>query len=161
MLKEGIWYAFWLLPKVPFTWPGDGEVDICEAWDGIKENGTCFHWGHYNGQDWNKHRVLKLPISGSEHRYGFAWDCKEEKMIWFTDDRPTMKASIPKGVRDLKEFQILLNVAMGGNVLNGSTPIVPSTSDMVVKDLRMYKELPGGWNSFSDLWNNAREGNTM
>jgi beta-glucanase (GH16 family) len=25
---EGVWPAFWMLPKEPFSWPTDGEVDI-------------------------------------------------------------------------------------------------------------------------------------
>lgn len=82
-------------------------------------------------------------------------------MIWFTDGRPTMKAFIPEGIRDLKEFQILLNVAMGGNVMNGSVPNMPSSSDMVVTDLKMYREIPGGRNHFSSFWKSAKEGNTM
>jgi beta-glucanase (GH16 family) len=161
---EGVWFAFWLLPKQPFTWPGDGEVDICEAWDGIKENGTCLHWGHFNGQDWKKHRVLKVPVktkTSPEYRYGFAWNCASKKLLWLTDGQPTMKASIPEGIRSMKDFQIIINVAMGGNVMQGSIPQVPSTHDMVISDLKLYKTVPGGWNGFPKMWNSAREGNTM
>lgn len=128
------------------------------------ENGTCLHWGHYNGQDWNKHRVLHKPLEPDPtygHRFGFAWDCHTKKLLWFTDGKPTMKATIPHGTRSMKEFQILLNVAMGGNVMNGSTPIVPSTHDMIVSDLKMYREVPGGWDGFASKWNSAEEGNTM
>jgi beta-glucanase (GH16 family) len=157
---EGVWFAFWLLPKAPFTWPGDGEIDICEGWDGISESGACLHWGHFNGEDWDKHRVQKRTFSGDCHHYGFAWDCKEKKLLWFTDGRPTMKAAIPKGIRDMKEFQILLNVAQGGNVMQ-SAPDMPSSSEMIVTDLKMYKEIPGGWKHFKSLYKSAKEGATM
>lgn len=158
---KGIWSAFWLLPKKPFTWPYCGEVDIHECWNGLKENGTCLHWGHFNGQDWDKHRVLKKPVSTGRYSYGFAWNYKEKKLLWFLDGKPTMKAAIPKLTRSLTEFQIVLNVAMGGNVMNGSVPSMPSSHDMIISDLAMYREPPCGWSEFNSTWEIAKEGNTM
>lgn len=159
--SKGIWTAFWLLPKKPFAWPYCGEIDIHESWNGLKENGNCLHWGYFNGQDWNKHRVLKKSVSSGIHSYGFSWNCKEKKLLWFFDGKPTMKAEIPKGTRDMKEFQILLNTAMGGNVMNGSKPQVPSSYDFIISNLTMYKEPPCGWSEFDEMWKKAKEGETM
>jgi hypothetical protein len=139
-------------------------VDVCEAWNGKEENGTCLHWGHYNGQDWDKHRVLITPLTPNRntgHRFGFAWDCNSKKLLWLTNGKPTMKATIPPGIRSMKDFQILLNIAMGGNVMGGARPEIPSTHDMTVSDLKMYKTVPGGWNKFAAMWATAKEGNAM
>lgn len=53
---KGIWPAFWLLPCDPFKWPEDGEVDIMESWNGLKDNHTCLHRGSYEPSDLGKHR---------------------------------------------------------------------------------------------------------
>ncbi|KAK3080475.1 hypothetical protein LTS18_001014, partial [Coniosporium uncinatum] len=55
-IAEGIWPAFWLLPYDPFKWPEDGEIDVMESWNGDRINHSCLHWGHFNGEDWDKHR---------------------------------------------------------------------------------------------------------
>ncbi|UZJ56767.1 hypothetical protein CBS101457_006087 [Exobasidium rhododendri] len=72
-----------------------------------------------------------------------------------------MRAIIPDGIRSIKDFQVLLNVAMGGNVMNGARPKIPSTHDMVISDLKMYREVPGGWSHFESLWAVAKDGDTM
>ncbi|PNS14760.1 hypothetical protein CAC42_1989 [Sphaceloma murrayae] len=169
-VAKGIWPAFWLLPKDPFTWPTDGEVDIFEAWDGSSVNHSCLHWGHFNGDDWDKHRVqeteLGSKIRPSGHpdegvRFDLAWDESEDsnegRIIWYVDGRPVMKASKPKGTRSLKDYRILINVAMGGNVCKGRLPD-DGRYEMVVRDLAMWEEPEGGWARFDKDWKEAKEG---
>lgn len=154
-LAEGIWPAFWLLPVHNLNWPVDGEVDICETWNGQHENGACLHWGHFTPEDSAKHRVLKLPVPAmdQEHSYGFAWHGR--RLVWFIDGYPTMRAVLPDTCRDIREFNIILNVAMGGNVMGGIKPD-PGCYDMVIRNLAIW-DAPG----FDGAWDVAREGNSM
>ncbi|GME51204.1 glycoside hydrolase family 16 protein [Neofusicoccum parvum] len=164
----GIWPAFWLLPREPFTWPGDGEVDIFEAWNGARVNHACLHWGHFNGPDHDKHRVVETPIPELDHPegrwYGFAWDQPPHgqggRMVWYVDGRPVMKADIPQGTRRLSDFQIIINIAMGGNVNGGVLP-ANGYYDMVIHSLKLQDEPTGGWGAFERDWATAPQGHTM
>jgi beta-glucanase (GH16 family) len=166
---KGIWPAFWLLPADPFTWPGDGEIDIFEAWDAGLVNHSCLHWGHYNGEDWNKHRVIETPLPelrDRPHTFGLAWS--EEggipgwrgRLMWYVDGRPVMKAQIPPGMRRMEDFRVLLNVAMGGKVNGGKLPD-NGVYDFVVRELKMCDDPPGGWGVFEGGWGSVPEGKTM
>jgi beta-glucanase (GH16 family) len=160
----GIWPAFWLLPTEPFEWPGDGEIDILETWNGRRVNGTCLHWGKYDGPDHDKHRVWSLEIDDMDraegHEYGLAWDQSARKLVWYIDGKPEMKAKIPSGMRKLGEFQVMLNIAMGGNVQAGQRPH-DGEYELVVHDLEIRSAPPGGWPAFDADWKRSRDGNTM
>lgn len=164
---DGVWPAFWLLPKEPFTWPDDGEIDISETWNGDHENKSCLHWGHHHEPQ--KHRVLKTKIhdmSARPVRYDFAWDQPGGKpghgrLMWYIDGKPVMKMTM-EGKRPIKDFTILLNIAMGGNVCGGKVP-ADGQYDMVVHDLHMADDLAfGGWARFEADWGNQNTpmGNT-
>ncbi|KAF2871696.1 concanavalin A-like lectin/glucanase domain-containing protein [Massariosphaeria phaeospora] len=166
---EGIWPAYWMLPKDPFQWPGDGEVDIFESWNGDCINHSCLHWGHYNGEDHNKHQVVTNHLHDMMHQphtFGFAWTEEEGipgwrgRMLWYIDGRPVMKANIPAGTRRLEEFRILINVAMGGTVCAGMLPR-EGYYDLVVSDLKMCEEPTGGWGEFEKAWGSTPEGKPM
>jgi beta-glucanase (GH16 family) len=166
-VAKGIWPAFWLLPKDPFTWPYDGEMDICETWNGDKTNHTCMHWGHFNGEDHDKHRVVETPIPSIDSKQGvrfdFAWDEDEQgqgKLVWYIDGRPVMKANKPQGTRPMKDFRILINVAVGGNVCQGVMP-EDGTYEFVIRELAMWDAPPGGWDRFAHDWKNTKEGHGM
>jgi beta-glucanase (GH16 family) len=160
---KGIWPAFWLLPAEPFNWPVDGEIDIMEAWNGDKTNHCCLHWGHFAGEDMAKHRVCETEISGitKPHVYGFAWDQPEHgdggRLIWYIDGRPVMKGTRPNGTRRMEDFQVILNVAIGGNVCNGAVP-KDGVYDMTVHELKMCDSPNGGWEGFERDWPRTREG---
>lgn len=149
----GIWPAFWLLPQEPFSWPADGEIDIAETWNGDCENRSCFHWG--DDHEPQKHCVLgtKIPdLPSRPVRYDFAWDQtgqqQQGKMVWYIDGRPVMKATTVEGMRPLREFTILLNVAVGGSVCGGKTP-AHGYYDMIVHSLFLASEPDyGGWDRF-------------
>jgi hypothetical protein len=169
-VAEGIWPAYWLLPKDPFQWPNDGEVDIFESWNGDCVNHSCLHWGHYNGEDWNKHRVAETHLHDmprQPHTFGFAWTEEEGipewrgRMIWYIDGRPVMKGNIPLGTRRMEDYRLLINIAMGGNVCQEKLP-KDGYYDMVVSDIKMCEEPPqGGWQGFEQAWSTTPEGKTM
>lgn len=165
----GIWPAYWMLPCEPFNWPGDGEVDIMENWNDEKTNHSCLHWGHYNGEDSQKHRVIQTPLpdlTTRPHTYGFAWIEEEGipnwrgRMIWYIDGRPVMKGSIPAGSRRMEDYRLLINIAMGGTCNKGKLPN-DGYYDLVVSDLKMCEEPVGGWQTFEQAWNATPEGKVM
>ncbi|CAD6439313.1 1c50dce4-1dfc-4a5d-ab91-b96eb68e1eb7 [Sclerotinia trifoliorum] len=164
---SGVWPAFWLLPREPFTWPNDGEIDIMETWNGDAVNHTCLHWGHFNGEDWNKHRVVETPVHNmhsSQHTYEFAWNQPENgiggKMVWYIDGKVVMKAHVPEGTRRLNDFQVIINVAMGGNVCQGKTP-EDGYYDLRIHGLKMCDEPTGGWEKFEHDFHHGPEGHAM
>jgi hypothetical protein len=168
-VAEGIWPAYWLLPKDPFEWPIDGEVDIFESWNGDCVNHSCLHWGHYNGEDWDKHRVAETHLHDmprQPHTFGFAWTEEDGipnwrgRMIWYIDGRPVMKGNIPLGTRRMEEFRLMINIAMGGNVCQGKLP-KDGYYDLVVSDIKMCEEPQGGWQQFEHAWSSTAEGKTM
>ena len=166
-VARGIWPAFWLLPTDPFVWPTDGEVDIFEAWDGDAINHSCLHWGFFDGNDWDKHRVIESEISriGREgHFFEFAWtedeSSGEGRLVWYIDGRPVMRARKPAGTRRLSDFRILINIAVGGNVCKGHMP-GDGVYEMRVGELAMWDAPPRGWEGFEADWKAAREGHPM
>ncbi|KAF2149456.1 glycoside hydrolase family 16 protein [Myriangium duriaei CBS 260.36] len=193
-IARGVWPAFWLLPADPFSWPGDGEVDIFEAWDGSAMNHSCLHWGYFNGEDWDKHRVIETDLgsrilgrgverdgvktqvggmrwqeklggregmgTGAGVSFEFAWDDREGKegrFVWYIDGRAVMKARKPAGTRRMREWRILINIAMGGNVCKGRLP-EDGVYEMVVRDLTMSEGRDGGWEGFESDFREAKEG---
>lgn len=167
---SGVWPAFWMLPKEPFNWPTDGEVDICESWNGDLVNHSSLHWGQFNTQDANKHRTIASATPGMArpdgNMYGFAWDQQEDKngspgrLVWYFDGKPVMKADIPAGTRKMSDFTILINIAMGGNVTQNAAP-VDGVYELVVHSLEMHDAPPGGWSQFEHDYKTAAEGHTM
>ena len=164
----GIWPAIWLLPSEPFQWPNEAEIDILETWNADGVNHTCLHWGHFNGDDWNKHRVLETRLHDMARRpvrYEFAWEQAESagrnegggRAVWSIDGRAVMKADIPHGARRISDWQVIINVAMGGNVCQGKTP-ADGTYDLVVHELKMMEQPSGGWGQFEADWQHAPEG---
>jgi hypothetical protein len=125
------------------------------------------HWGHYNGADWDKHRVVETPIPDMgrrAHTFELAWDQPGNgeggRLVWYIDGRPVMKAGIPRGTRRISDWRVILNVAMGGNVCGGRLP-GEGWYDFVVHELRMSAEPAGGWGRFAEDFERTREGKTM
>ncbi|KAG9244095.1 glycoside hydrolase family 16 protein [Calycina marina] len=166
--NSGIWPAIWLLPNEPFQWPNEAEIDILETWNADCVNHSCLHWGHFNGEDWNKHRAIETNIEGMAGRpvrYEFVWEQDEStgrndgggKAVWYIDGRLVMKAAIPQGARRISDWQIIINVAMGGNVCQGKTP-ADGYYDLVVHELRLLDIPTTGWSRFEADFETGPEG---
>lgn len=164
----GVWPAMWLLPSEPFEWPYEGEIDIFEAWNSDPTNHACLHWGHFNGQDSDKHRVVETPIPGLQNPRGMQFDLvwqqpadgKGGKLVWYIDGKPVMKATIPSGTRRISDWRVVMNVAMGGNVCQGVIP-ADGYYDLIIHSLQMTDGPPQGWKKFEDHWRSTKEGHTM
>jgi hypothetical protein len=167
---SGVWPAFWMLPKKPYNWPTDGEVDIFESWNGDLINHHSLHWGKFIHADNDKHLTIARAAPGMARpegtMYGFAWDQQEDKvgspgrLVWYLDGKPTMKTDIPAISRKMSDFTILFNVALGGNLVQGAAPI-DGVYELVVHSLEMYDAPPGGWSKFENDYKMAAEGQTM
>lgn len=161
---EGVWPAFWMLPSEPFSWPTDGEIDIMESWNHTRTNHSCLHWGQYNGADHDKHRVVETNVPALDHpngqQYGLAWDESTGRLLWFVNDRAVMRADIPRGTRSITQFQIKLNIAMGGTVNQGQRP-ANGVYEMVVHHIGMFDAPPGGWGQFEHLWQTTPVGHAL
>jgi len=158
---KGIWPAFWAMP-VNVNWPVDGEIDIMETWNGKGRNGTCLHWGQHSPEDKDKHRTLETHIANMNevHEYGFCWtESRGGRCMWFIDGRPAMRANAPSSIRTWDEFQLKLNVAMGGNV-TGKTPPAEGGYELIVHSVEMQDGPPGGWEQMEQSWDWVLEGNT-
>ncbi len=155
---DGIWPAFWLLPREPFSWPTDGEIDVAETWNADGVNHSCLHWGfHHEPQ---KHRVASTHIpdmAARPVRFEWAWDQPAGgaggRMVWWIDGRLVLSAAVPPGTRPMRDWNVLLNVAVGGNVCQGRVPR-DGAYEFVVHRLFLAAEpqLPGGWARFEDDW---------
>ena len=182
---EGIWPAFWLLPREPFAWPREGEVDVAETWNGDCRNHACLHWGFYGGgapEEAAKHLVRETHVpdmAGRPLRFDFAWRCGGGgggggaevrpsdgksagggRLLWYVDGRPVMRNRMPAGTRPIEDWCVLLNVAMGGNVCQGKTPR-EGAYDLVVHDLHMSDAPEGGWGKFEHDWQWCADGAVM
>lgn len=153
-----------MLPSEPFTWPNDGEVDIMESWNDTRTNHSCLHWGHYNGQDHDKHKVIQTAVPDlaqpAGQKYGFAWNQQTGKLMWYIADRPVMQASIPQGTRRMADFQIKLNIALGGTVNSGQRPS-NGVYEMEVHEVGLYEAPPGGWAEFESQLRRTPQGHPV
>lgn len=68
-----------------------------------------------------------------------------------------MKAPIPAGARRMSDWQIIINVAMGGNVCQGKAP-ADGHYDMIIHELKLCDEPTGGWSRFEADWHGGPEG---
>lgn len=82
------------------------------------------------------------------------------RVVWYIDGRPVMKASIPAGTRRMEDYRLLINLAMGGTVCGGKLP-KDGYYDLVVTELKMCEEPPGGFAEFERAWGSAPEGKGM
>ena len=138
---EGLWPAFWLLGAnsnkysgyKPVGWPACGEIDILEIKGGAEDR--LISTVHY-GKNSNNHRSrgdfidLKVNMADDWHIYGVAWDeyffyFLLDGEIWYyiemayLDEGPVSNLS---AFTDETGFIININLAVGGNFINGKTP---------------------------------------
>ncbi|CAM9493067.1 unnamed protein product [Scytosiphon promiscuus] len=149
----GLWAAFWMLPSnssARGNWAATGEIDIMEA---VNDMDTILGTIHYGGEyPANRHAGCKsgqlgsgLDYSDDYHVYAIEWE--QEEMRWYVDDQLFCQRT--KWTSDLEsfepyrapfdtEFEILLNLAVGGSLpgRHVDDSIFPAT--MLVDYVRVY-----------------------
>jgi len=154
-LGQGLWPAFWMLPATSSYggWAASGEIDIMEARG--QDPGKVVTTIHYGGS-WpnNEYRgvTLTLPQGGSIadfHTYAVEWDVSPTPQLrWYIDDRlawQTSDWSSSGGAYPApfdKPFNLMLNLAVGGNFVGGPDGSTPFPATMQVDYVRAYQAAP-------------------
>lgn len=143
----GIWPAFWMLGQNIDTvqWPNCGEIDILEQ-KGQQPNtilGSLHGPGYSGGNSITKTYSLKDGRFDSDfHVYAVEWYA--DRMDFFVDDclyhRVEKSDVLAKGkwVFD-QPFYMILNVAVGGNLVGFPNVNTSFPQTMQVDYVRMYK----------------------
>ena len=155
----GLWPAFWMLPEDNFQgkwWPTNGEIDIMEAKGRIlNKYGATIHTGTSAGADYYKFKEYTF-LSTEEgitgfHTYGVDWST--EGFTFYIDGKSFFSvtpyqyqnsnglyASSPTAPFD-QPFQILLNLAVGGNYDERRSPDKDfKQAEMLVDYVRIYQK---------------------
>lgn len=140
--KLGLWPAFWMLGSNigSVGWPASGEIDVMEQINTNNEVLGTVHWQGSNGayatyggrtaanvQDW--------------HVYAIEWDANFIR--WFVDGQQYHVIDITNGVGGTEEFHrdffLLLNVAVGGNLPGFNVDNAGLPARMHVDYVRVYQ----------------------
>ncbi|WP_229796866.1 glycoside hydrolase family 16 protein [Algibacter mikhailovii] len=124
----GTWPAIWLLGKNikeiggywtnegfgKVTWPHCGEIDIMEP--NIEKTQTLATWHWFNGREYqmNSKQIPLSNVDASQNFHDFILEWDSKSMRIYLDDTLVNEMSTVKPYD--KEFYILLNLAMGGNL---------------------------------------------
>lgn len=151
----GLWPAFWMLgndftrnPEDPIdsNWPHVGEVDIME-YVGREPDlvmGTA-HGPGYSGAGglgrWNRQ---DYDIADDFHTFAVEW--AEDEITWFYDGEPYYTLT-PEIVGDRewvfnKEFFLLLNLAVGGQLAGTIGLDTEFPANLYVDYVRVYQQAP-------------------
>lgn len=140
---EGLWPAFWMLGQnEPKGWPYCGEIDILETWNETKFAQGALHWEDEilrPNQDTYKYGKEYGVDKENWHIYGIVWT--PEKIQWTLDNKVYWEWYITSSAQSEihKEFYLLLNCAIGGN-LPGRLPEDDFVSaQMQVDYVRVYQ----------------------
>ena len=168
-LGQGLWPAFWMLPQDTHygTWAANGEIDIMEARG--QTPSTVLGTLHY-GSQWPKNlhtgQDHVLPRGGSIaafHTYGVEWEpgrirwlvdgvVVQSQGFWWSSSRTAGGQGVtPANESELnawpapfdRPFQLLLNLAVGGQFLGNPDASTPFPATMVVDWVRVYTRRGG------------------
>ncbi len=144
---NGMWPAFWMLGKNHDSagWPQCGEIDIMELSPLLHGDQTTLCTLHWWDEDSSSHRSygtrkrLSAPLSNDYHVYGVEWD--EQRIVGKIDGMPYFVKVIDPGSMDefLKEFFLILNVAVGGNLGGAPNSGTVWPQSMLVDWVRVYQ----------------------
>jgi len=158
---EAAWPAFWSLgadfPSV--GWPRSGEIDFMEMFNLPSDEGTthfAMHWcdetiqapepcSHPEGRVYyTRDRAFDGSLGDDFHLFQAEWD--ENKIVGKIDGLIYFTKAIDPATMDefLKEFFLILNVAMGGTAGSNNQPpngteTFPQT--MLVDYVRVYQRV--------------------
>jgi hypothetical protein len=143
---RGTWPALWMLPPKPFQWPADGELDIMEhvGFDAGRVHANV-HTGAYNHViGTNKGACVEVQRVTDYHTYVMEWG--PDSVAFFLDDGGEPYFEFTRESNDVakwpfdKPFQLMLNVAVGGN-WGGLKGIDSSWNreQMIVQSIRVFQ----------------------
>lgn len=144
---KGMWPAFWMLGKNidAVSWPQCGEIDIMEISNFLHDDRTSLCTMHWWDDDSDSHRAygtskrLGAPLSDAYHVYEVEWD--EQRVVGRIDDLIYFVKVVDPSTMDefLKEFFLVLNVAVGGNLGGAPDATTHWPQRMFVDWVRVYQ----------------------
>jgi beta-glucanase (GH16 family) len=149
----GLWPAFWMLgddfsrnPDNPIesNWPQVGEIDIME-YVGREPDlviGTAHGPGYAGAGGLTRWNRQDFPIADEFHTYAIEW--AEDEITWFFDGEPYYIIT-PEIVGDRewvfnKEFFLLLNLAIGGQLAGTIALDTQFPANVYVDYVRVYQQ---------------------
>ncbi|WP_265519204.1 family 16 glycosylhydrolase [Nitratireductor luteus] len=105
--NDGVWPAFWLLPKDQ-SWPP--ELDVVEMVG--QEPNRLDLTAHTNQTGSHTEDLSSVNVTDTEgfHKYGVLWT--EDDLVWYFDDVEVARTSTPADMH--KQMYLLANLAVGG-----------------------------------------------
>lgn len=149
---KAIWPAFWMLGSNidenggDTLWPVSGEIDILELWgtDSASVVEANVHYADASGQHTQMgaegYHLPKGNFSDDFHEFEFEWT--KEHMIWKVDGKSyhTLTITDPKYYAFHKDFFLLLNIAVGGEIAGYPDKTTPLPQKMVVDFIKVYQK---------------------
>jgi beta-glucanase (GH16 family) len=145
---QGMWPAFWMLgadfPTV--GWPESGEIDVMEFRG--QEPGTVI--GSLHGPGYSGGSALSRRYSPAATRFDnsfhvFTVEWTPERIDWFVDGTRyfgVRREDVPGRWAFDRPFNVILNLAVGGNFVGPPNEFTPFPQSMVVDWVRVYEPLP-------------------
>lgn len=149
---KAIWPAFWMLGSNidenggDTAWPFTGEIDILELWG--SESASVVEANVHYANSLGKHTQMgaegyHLPkgnFSEEFHEFELEWTPKE--MIWRVDgtNYHTLDITDSKYYAFHKEFFLLLNIAVGGEIAGYPDKTTPLPQSMIVDWIKVYQK---------------------
>jgi beta-glucanase (GH16 family) len=153
-IGRGLWPAFWMLPSdsVYGGWASSGEIDIVEYVGQVAYRilGTIHYGGPWPYNVYSTTNYYLPSGSGTFHDdfhvFAIEWDYGEIR--WYVDDVHyatrtywyTLGAPFPAPFD--KDFHLLLNLAVGGNLPGSPNSTTVFPQELVVDYVRVYQAPP-------------------
>jgi beta-glucanase (GH16 family) len=145
---QGLWPAFWMLgSNVELVgWPATGEIDIME----FRGQEPTTVLGSLHGPGYSGGAALTRRYTPAATRFDnsfhvFAVEWTADRIDWFVDGvryHGVGREQVPGAWVFDHPFNILLNVAVGGNFVGAPSEFTTFPQSMVVDWVRVYEQAP-------------------
>jgi beta-glucanase (GH16 family) len=143
--RQGLWPGFWMLGENmdEIGFPFCGEIDIMEYVNTDPTLHGTMHWANNNHlANWGGTTIVNNVHN--YHTYAVEWDSNSIK--WLVDDKEYWRGSIKNNINQTdafhKPFDILLNLAIGGQWPGDPDRTTNFPDTMYVDYVRVYQQTP-------------------
>lgn len=149
---KAIWPAFWMLGANidenggDTPWPFTGEIDILELWGSVDSSivEANVHYADANGKHTQMGAVGYHLSNGdfTEDFHEFELEWTPEELIWRVDGNTyhTLNITHDKYYAFHKDFFILFNIAVGGEIAGYPDETTPFPQKMIVDWIQVYQK---------------------
>lgn len=130
---QGVWPAFWLLP-VDRSWPP--EIDIMEHLGNTPDKLLLTtHWPSPEGPQKDGSAIKGPDFTKGWHTYAVNWQPK--RIDWYVDG--VLKKTYSGAEVPTKAMEMILNLAIGGNLPGNADSTTPFPRSLLVDYVRVYE----------------------